>query len=82
MGSGTICAKHPPGRPGKWCMTPFFGAGPAGPDHVLPFVFWAAAVGAWVAADHRLFFFRAARRQWKIVAAAADFVNVLAVARW
>jgi DNA sulfur modification protein DndE len=26
-GSGTICAKHPPGRAGKWCLTcltPFF----------------------------------------------------------
>jgi hypothetical protein len=22
-GSGTICAKHPPGRAGKWCLTPF-----------------------------------------------------------
>src|ERR1700675_4760681 len=23
-GSGTICAKHPSGRSGKWCLTPFF----------------------------------------------------------
>ena len=22
-GSGTICAKHPKGRSGKWCLTPF-----------------------------------------------------------
>ncbi len=22
-GSGTICAKHPAGRSGKWCLTPF-----------------------------------------------------------
>src|SRR5260370_27049407 len=24
-GSGTICAKHPSGRAGKWCLTPFLG---------------------------------------------------------
>ena len=23
MGAGTICAKHPPGRSGKWCLSPF-----------------------------------------------------------
>jgi hypothetical protein len=22
-GSGTICAQHPSGRSGKWCLTPF-----------------------------------------------------------
>src|SRR5574340_535975 len=22
--TGTICAKHPPGRSGKWCLSPFF----------------------------------------------------------
>ena len=22
-GTGTICAKHPPGRSGKWCLSPF-----------------------------------------------------------
>ena len=26
-GTGTICAKHPPGRSGKWCLSPF----PSGP---------------------------------------------------
>ena len=23
--TGTICAKHPPGRSGKWCLSPFPG---------------------------------------------------------
>ena len=22
-GTGTICAQHPPGRSGKWCLSPF-----------------------------------------------------------